>query len=68
MKEEARLTGARPQGSWGLRDLYGDGSQPGTFQRPITGFGGMVFADGCNKTHTGTVLGTEARLRRRRYK
>lgn len=27
-----------------------------------------MFANGCNKSHTGTVLGTEARLGRRRYK
>lgn len=31
---------------------------------PLTpGFGGLVFADGCDKSHIGAVMGTEAKLR-----
>lgn len=30
---------------------------------PTTGFGGIVFADGCDKSHMGAVWGTEAKCR-----
>lgn len=33
-----------------------------------TRFGGTMFADGCTKSHIGIVLGTEARLGRRKYR
>lgn len=43
----------------GAREPQGDGGQPGTSQRPVrapaTGFGGMAFADGCNKSLMGSV-------------
>lgn len=54
VKEEARLTGAK-----GAREPQGVGGQPGTSQRPVrapaTGFGGVAFADGCNKSLMGSV-------------
>lgn len=28
-----------------------------------TGFGGIMFADGCDESHMGAVWGTEAKLR-----
>lgn len=31
------------------------------------GSGGAVFADGCAESHTSVEMGTEARLRKRKY-